>query len=80
MEKLLERIFTEYGIVGVVISCLLYMNILRLKSDLKDREANRKFLSEVAEMMRNQEAEIKVCAAKIKNIENEVFKKNIRVE
>ena len=80
MEKLLERIFTEYGIIGVVISCLLYMNILRLKSDLKDREANREFLSKVAEVMRNQEAEIKVCAAKIKNIENEVFKKNIRVE
>lgn len=80
MEKLLESIFTEYGIIGVVISCLLYMNILRLKSDLKDREANREFLSKVAEVMRNQEAEIKVCAAKIKNIENEVFKKNIRVE
>ena len=80
MEKLLESIFTEYGITGVVISCLLYMNILRLKSDLKDREANREFLSKVAEVMRNQEAEIKVCAAKIKNIENEVFKKNIRVE
>lgn len=80
MEKLLERIFTEYGIIGIVIACLLYMNVLRLKSDLKDRESNREFLSKVAEMIKNQEAEIKVCAAKIKNIENEVFKKNIRAE
>lgn len=80
MEKLLERIFTEYGIIGVVIACLLYMNILRLKSDLKDREANRKFLSEIAEMMRYQEAEIKVHATKIKHIEKEVFKSNIKVK
>ena len=80
MEKLLENIFTEYGIIGIVISCLLYMNILRLQSDLKDREANRKFLSEVAEMMRHQEAEIKVHAAKIKHIEKEVFKSKIRTE
>lgn len=80
MIKLLEKVFTEYGIIGVIIACLIYMNILRLKSDLKDREASRKFLSEIAEMMRHQEAEIKVHATKIRHIEKEVFKSNIRIE
>lgn len=74
MEKLLEQIFTEYGIIGIVIACLLYMNILRLKSDLEDRKANREFLSEIAEMIRKQEAELKVHAVKIKHIEKEIFK------
>lgn len=74
MTKLLEKIFTEYGIIGVVIACLLYMNILRLKSDLEDRKSNRKFLSKIVELMRNQEVEIKVHSAQIKHIEQEVFK------
>lgn len=74
MIKLLEKVFTEYGIMGVVIAFLLYMNMLRLKSDLEDRKANRKFLSKIVEIVRSQESEIKVHAAKIKYIEQEVFK------
>lgn len=74
MIKLLEKVFTEYGIIGVIIACLIYMNILRLKSDLEDRKANRKFLSKIVEIVRSQEAEIKVHAAQIKHIEQEIFK------
>lgn len=74
MLKLLEKIFTEYGIIGIVIACLLYVNILRLKSDLEDRKYNRKFLSKIVELMRNQQAEIKVHSAQIKHIEHEIFK------